>query len=117
MSRRTQRLTQRVLRVLAFAVFAAVATNAPTNAAAQSPYSSVQWRSIGPVNTSGRIDDIAVARVRGEADAMYVATASGGLWKSANNGTSWLPVFYGVDAMMSIGAVAVASSSPQTVWN
>ena len=76
--------------------------------AAQSPFSFVKWRSIGPVNTSGRIDDIAVARVRGEADAIYVASASGGLWKSSNNGISWSPVFDGVDAMMSIGAVAVA---------
>ena len=87
-----------------------------TPAAAQSPFASVKWRSIGPVNTSGRIDDIAVARVRGEADALYVATASGGLWKSANNGVSWSPVFDGVDAMMSIGAVAVAPSAPSTVW-
>ena len=84
--------------------------------AAQSPFASVKWRSIGPVNTSGRIDDIAVARVKGSADAIYIATASGGLWKSANNGISFQPVFDGVDAMMSIGAVAVAPSSPQTVW-
>src|SRR5512132_1326504 len=85
-------------------------------ASAQSPVSFVKWRSIGPVNTSGRIDDIAVARVRGEPDAIYVATASGGLWKSANNGVSFSPVFDNMDAMMSIGAVAVAPSAPQTVW-
>src|SRR5689334_25271163 len=83
---------------------------------AQDPFSSVKWRSIGPVNTSGRIDDIAVARVRGEPDAIYVATASGGLWKSTSNGTSWSPVFDNVNAMMSIGAVAVAPSAPLTVW-
>ena len=88
----------------------------PAPGEAQSPLSSIKWRAIGPVNTSGRIDDIAVARVRGEADAIYVATASGGLWKSANNGVSWSPVFDGVDAMMSIGAVAVAPSSQLTVW-
>jgi photosystem II stability/assembly factor-like uncharacterized protein len=76
----------------------------------------VKWRSIGPVNTSGRIDDIAVARVKGEADAIYIATASGGVFKSANNGVSFSPVFDGVDAMMSIGAVAVAPSAPRTVW-
>ena len=76
----------------------------------------VKWRSIGPVNTGGRIDDIAVARVGGEPDALYVATASGGLWKSANNGISWAPVFDKVDAMMSIGAVAVAPSAPRIVW-
>ncbi|HVZ48863.1 MAG TPA: hypothetical protein VG916_08775, partial [Gemmatimonadaceae bacterium] len=98
--------------LLVGATFAAPA--APV--AAQSPFTFLSWRSIGPVNTSGRIDDIAVARVRGQADAIYVATASGGLWKSANNGTSWAPVFDGVDAMMSIGAVAVAPSAPNTVW-
>jgi photosystem II stability/assembly factor-like uncharacterized protein len=96
------------------ALILALVSAAPV--AAQSPFASVKWRSIGPVNTSGRIDDIAVARVRGQADAIYVATASGGLWKSSNNGTSWSPVFDGVDAMTSIGAVAVAPSSPLTVW-
>jgi photosystem II stability/assembly factor-like uncharacterized protein len=109
-SRRAPQLTQCVLLALAFV--AAL----PAPGAAQSPLSFIRWRSIGPVNTSGRIDDIAVARVRGEADVLYVATASGGLWKSANNGVSWSPVFDGVDAMMSIGAVAVAPSSPLVVW-
>ncbi|MCG6987998.1 MAG: glycosyl hydrolase [Gemmatimonadetes bacterium] len=89
---------------------------APPPAAAQSPFSSLRWRSIGPVNTSGRIDDIAVAQVKGRAEAIYVATASGGLWKSRNNGVSWKPVFDHVNAMMSIGAVAVAPSAPLTVW-
>lgn len=96
------------------ALIALAAPLAP--ATAQSPFSFLKWRSIGPVNTSGRIDDIAVARVRGEADAIYVATASGGLWKSSNNGISFAPVFDGVDAMQSIGAVAVAPSAPNTVW-
>jgi photosystem II stability/assembly factor-like uncharacterized protein len=84
--------------------------------AAQSPFSFVKWRSIGPVNTSGRIDDIAVARAKGEPDAIYIATASGGVFKSSNNGISFQPVFDNVDGMMSIGAVAVAPSAPQTVW-
>ena len=83
---------------------------------AQTPFSFLKWRSIGPVNTSGRIDDIAVARIRGEPDAIYIATASGGVWKSANNGVSFYPVFDNVDAMMSIGTVAVAPSQPTTVW-
>ena len=105
--------TSRISVLLAALAFIAAP---PAPAGAQPPFSFVNWRSIGPVNTSGRIDDIAVARVRGEADAIYVATASGGLWKSGNNGISWLPVFDGVDAMMSIGAVAVAPSAPLTVW-
>jgi photosystem II stability/assembly factor-like uncharacterized protein len=79
-------------------------------------FSGLKWRSIGPVNTSGRIDDFAVGRVAGRPDAIYVATASGGVFKSTNAGTSWAPIFDGMDAMQSIGAVAVAKSNPDVVW-
>lgn len=81
-----------------------------------SPFSSLKWRSIGPVNTSGRIDDFAVGRVPGQPDAIYVATASGGVFKSTNAGTSWTPIFDGMNAMQSIGDITVAPSSPATVW-
>ena len=79
-------------------------------------FSALRWRSIGPANTGGRIDDFAVARVAGRPDAIYVATASGGVFKSTNQGTSWSPIFDRVDAMMSIGAIAVAPSNPSIVW-
>jgi len=79
-------------------------------------FGALRWRSIGPANTGGRVDDFAVARVAGRPDAIYVATASGGVFKSTNQGTSWSPVFDRVDAMMSIGAVAVAPSNPGVVW-
>src|SRR5207248_2007859 len=77
---------------------------------------SLRWRSIGPANTGGRVDDFAIARVPGQPDAIYVATASGGLFKSTNQGTSWTPIFDRADAMMSIGAVAVAPSDANVVW-
>ncbi|HEY4305062.1 MAG TPA: hypothetical protein VGM82_11375 [Gemmatimonadaceae bacterium] len=86
------------------------------SATAQDPFSSLTWRSIGPVNTGGRIDEIAVGRMRGQPDAIYVGTASGGVFKSSNNGVSFAPVFDAVNAMMSIGAIAVAPSAPNTVW-
>jgi len=76
----------------------------------------LRWRSIGPANTGGRIDDVAVARVPGQPDAIYVATASGGVFKSTNQGTSWSPIFDQVNAMMSIGDIVVASSDPNVVW-
>src|SRR3954469_24401522 len=76
----------------------------------------LHWRSIGPANTGGRIDDFAVARVPGQPDAIYVASASGGVFKSTNQGTSWTRVFDRVDAMMSIGDVAVAAANPNVVW-
>jgi hypothetical protein len=77
---------------------------------------NLHWRSIGPANTGGRIDDFAVAKVPGQPDAIYVATASGGVFKSTNQGTSWTPIFDRVDAMMSIGDIAVAPSNPNLVW-
>src|SRR5258708_7489846 len=77
---------------------------------------NLHWRSIGPANTGGRIDDLAVARAPGHPDAIYVATASGGVFKSTNQGTSWTPIFDRVDAMMSIGDVTVAPSNAAIVW-
>ena len=75
--------------------------------------SSVKFREVGPTSTGGRIDDFAVARAPGQPDAIYVATASGGVFKSVNGGVSWTPVFDSVDAMMSIGAIAVAHVESQ----
>src|SRR3954447_9366514 len=77
---------------------------------------SLRWRSIGPANTGGRIDDFAVARVPGQPDALYVASASGGVFKSTNQGTSWTPIFDRVNAMMSIGDIATAPTDPKILW-
>src|SRR5436190_2135925 len=96
--------------LLALALVTLVATASAQSPARLDPalLAPLKWRSIGPVNTSGRIDDFAVARVAGQPDAIYVATASGGVFKSTNGGTSWAPIFDGVNAMMSIGAIAVS---------
>ncbi len=75
----------------------------------------LQWRSIGPAATGGRITDIEVVRTSGRAE-IYAATASGGIFKSVNEGVSWTPVFDRAGGMMSIGAVAVAPSEHAQVW-
>jgi photosystem II stability/assembly factor-like uncharacterized protein len=77
---------------------------------------TLQWRSIGPANTGGRVADVAVGRVPGLPDAIYVGAASGGIFKSTNQGTSWTPVFDRAGAMMSIGDLAVAPSNPNIIW-
>src|SRR5205814_7502518 len=46
---------------------------------------------------------------------MYVASASGGLWKTVNNGTTFQPVFERETAI-ALGAVAVCSTNPDLVW-
>ncbi|MFZ2054499.1 MAG: hypothetical protein WAU81_09905 [Candidatus Aminicenantales bacterium] len=73
----------------------------------------LEWRCIGPAIMGGRIDDFAV--VEGNTDIIYAATASGGLWKTINNGVTWEPVFDG-QATSSIGDVTIAPSSPDIVW-
>ncbi len=78
--------------------------------------STLKFREIGPTAVGGRVDDFAVGRAPGQPDAVYVAAASGGIFKSANGGVSWTPIFDRVDAMMSIGAIAVAKSNPNIVW-
>jgi photosystem II stability/assembly factor-like uncharacterized protein len=70
-------------------------------------------RHIGPANMSGRICDVAV--VENEPRIQYAASASGGLWKTINHGTTWTPVFER-ESTVALGAVAVAPSNPNIVW-
>ena len=71
------------------------------------------WRSIGPSNMGGRIDDIAV--VESNPSIYYVAFATGGLWKTVNNGTTWTSLF-DEQPVASIGDVTVAPSDPNVVY-
>src|ERR1044072_2941668 len=54
-------------------------------------FSGLRMRSIGPAFTSGRVVGFAVDPTN--ASRYYVAVASGGVWKTVNNGTTWTPVF------------------------
>jgi S1-C subfamily serine protease/photosystem II stability/assembly factor-like uncharacterized protein len=74
---------------------------------------AMPWRSIGPAGMGGRITDLAVF----EADptTYWVATASGGLLKTTNNGITFVHQF-DKESTVSIGAVAVAPSDRNVVW-
>src|SRR5262249_19680029 len=74
---------------------------------------SLSARPLGPARMGGRLVDIAVVESRPK--QMYVATASGGLWRTINNGTTWTPVFDHQNSI-SLGAVAVARTNPDIVW-
>src|SRR5207248_9138539 len=71
------------------------------------------WRCIGPANMAGRITAFAV--VESDPTTYYVATASGGLLKTVNNGTTFAHLF-DREATVSIGDVAVSQSDPNVVW-
>ena len=83
--------------------------------AAASPLGAVRWQFLGPKNISGRVTDIAVRTPRGKSYTMYVAGASGGVWKTENEGVTWEPVFEHA-ASTSIGDVTLAPSNQDTVW-
>jgi photosystem II stability/assembly factor-like uncharacterized protein len=80
-----------------------------------SPYKDLKWQFLGPKNVSGRCTDIAVVRPKGKNYTIYVGTASGGLWKTDNEGTTWEPIF-DQGPSTSIGDVALAPSNQQIVW-
>mgnify|MGYP002631712004 CR=1 FL=1 len=80
-----------------------------------SSFSGLEWQFAGPTNISGRMTDVAVVAPRGDNYAMYVAGATGGVWKTDNEGTTWEPVFeHGPST--SIGDVTVSPSNPNVVW-
>src|SRR5438132_11606793 len=76
--------------------------------------SGLPARNIGSATMSGRIAALD-AVVRNGRLTMFVGSASGGVWKSVNGGTTFKPVFDRQD-VQSIGAVAIDSSNPEIVW-
>src|SRR3989442_7154169 len=73
----------------------------------------LRFRTLGPANVSGRIVDLAV--VEANTYTFYAASATGGLWKTTDNGTTFAPVFQN-EAGSSLGCVAVSQSNPNIVW-
>jgi photosystem II stability/assembly factor-like uncharacterized protein len=80
-----------------------------------SKFKDLKWQYLGPKNVSGRVTDVAVVAPKGRNYTMYVATASGGVWKTANEGTTFAPVFEQAPST-AIGDIAIAPSNPDIVW-
>lgn len=70
-------------------------------------------RNIGPAGMSGRVTSIDV--VHSDPDQIYIATASGGIWKSNSGGISWKPIFDD-QPVQSLGAIAIDQSNPSIIW-
>jgi len=102
----------------------AVAALVPVEAVAQARESfderlleAFSFRNIGPFRMGARISDLAVpaSPAKDHLYTFYVATWTGGLWKTTNNGTTFEPVFDG-QSKSTIGDVAIAPSNPDIVW-
>ncbi|MDE2804387.1 MAG: glycosyl hydrolase [Gemmatimonadota bacterium] len=112
-------MTNRSLRLFCIAavVPTLLVTSSPAPATAQTTLetaiSHLQYREIGPALMGGRIADLAV--VESKPQVFYIATGTGGVWKTENHGTSWTPLFDD-QPTSSIGDVTLDQSNPNLVW-
>jgi photosystem II stability/assembly factor-like uncharacterized protein len=105
----------RVLILLAGAMTSLAGTaqaqlSTPLDSAALAAF---RWRSVGPAIMGGRVTDI-------EADprnskVFYVALATGGIWKTVNNGTMFFPLF-DKERVISLGDIAIAPSNGDIIY-
>ena len=85
----------------------------PKDPLSSETFNGLKFRSIGPAVTSGRVVDFAVNP--NDRTQYYVASASGGVWKTINDGTTWEPVFDG-EGSYSIGCIAMDPNNPFVIW-
>ncbi len=76
-------------------------------------FKGLSFRSIGPANMGGRVSDIAVNLKHPH--TYYVGVATGGVFKTTNNGVTWSPIFEH-EAVASVGALALWQKNPDVVW-
>jgi len=99
--------------VVLAALFAAAPVHAQDSLFTASTFRGLALREIGPAVTSGRIADFAVDPT--DPATWYVASASGGVWKTVNDGTTFEPIFGG-EGSYSIGVVTLDPGNPHVVW-
>ena len=78
-------------------------------------FKNLPWQFIGPTNVSGRMTDVAVVSPKGKNYTIYIAGASGGIWKTDNEGTTWVPVFENAMST-SIGDLAIDPQNSNIIW-
>ncbi|HDZ40128.1 MAG TPA: hypothetical protein ENH59_00380 [Bacteroidetes bacterium] len=81
----------------------------------RSSFRDLHWQYIGPSNISGRCTDVEAVIPRGESYTIWIGSASGGVWKSENEGSTFEPVFDDMPTA-SIGDIAIDPNDPDVVW-
>lgn len=77
-----------------------------------SPFQNVPWRCVGPEIQGGRVIDIDSPKDRPK--QLFVAFATGGLWKTDDEGQTWTSLF-DQESSFSIGDIAVGKSG-DLIW-
>ena len=86
---------------------AQAAALAEATKSADSQLAAARWRFVGPTNIGGRVVDIAVDPVN--ADTIYIAAATGGVWKSTDKGANFTAI-WPVTNPQSMGALVITST-------
>jgi len=86
-----------------------------TSMKAASQYKRIKWQYVGPTNISGRCTDVEAISPRGKQYTIWIGAATGGVWKSTNEGTTFEPVFDDMPTA-SIGDIAIDPKNPDVVW-
>src|SRR5215207_2296993 len=105
-----------VHRLASSAVIATLSIIAPSRSSAQRLTwpDSTSWRHLGPAAFGGRIDD--VEAVADDPRIIFVGAASGGVFRSVNNGVTWEPVLDLFANTLSVCDIAIAPSDRNVVW-
>ncbi|MET0648069.1 MAG: hypothetical protein ABW208_15745, partial [Pyrinomonadaceae bacterium] len=88
-------------------------SNAPVRVDAET-ISGLGARNIGSAQMSGRVAALDAVQ-EGKRLTVYVGSASGGVWKSVNGGTTFKPVF-DKQPVQSVGAVTIDPKNPKVIW-
>jgi photosystem II stability/assembly factor-like uncharacterized protein len=78
-----------------------------------SPFAGLTFRNVGPELQGGRIVDLDAPRSR--PDTLFVAFATGGLWRTDDKGGTWTPLF-DAESSIGLGAIAVGDAQGDVLW-
>jgi photosystem II stability/assembly factor-like uncharacterized protein len=106
--------SSRITIALAAHALAAGAAHAQVSTPLDSAFiAGMEWRSIGPANTMGRVTD--VEGIPSPSRTFYFASVAGGIWKTTNNGVTFRPLFQN-EKVVAMGDLAIAPSDTLQVW-
>ncbi|MEZ4909637.1 MAG: hypothetical protein R2774_02120 [Saprospiraceae bacterium] len=76
-------------------------------------FKELKCRNIGPAGMSGRITAIDVDL--SDETKIFIGSASGGVWKTENGGTTWTPIFDD-QSNLAIGSIKINQKNPSEIW-